>query len=117
MSVTKAATTFTWASGSSTASGTTNPISTATHNADTIYGQLVQVGTATTAATIQVQESPDGSTYWSPPTKLITFPLAAGTYPFQIAVDLTAQDVQVVYTAQAGGTSSTLTMQLGSASE
>jgi hypothetical protein len=113
MAETQSSATFTWASGSATASGTTNAITTTGLYAKTIYGQIVVVGTATTAATIQVQESPDGSTYYSIPTKVYTAGLAAGTYPFQIPCDPTCASVQVVYTAQSGGTSSTLTMQLG----
>ena len=76
-----------------------------------VYVSLVQVGSATTAATFIVQASPDGSTYYSGPT--YTAPTTAGTYNWTIAVPVTAEDVQIVYTAQAGGTSSTLAAQLG----
>ena len=113
MAATKSAAAFTWASGSQYISGTTNSISTSTDYIQTVYGKLVQVGPATTAATVQVQDSPDGSTYYSPPAKLWVAPLAAGTYYFEVAVDPTAESTQVVYTAQSGGTSSALTMQLG----
>jgi hypothetical protein len=113
VAITLSSASFTWASGSATASGTTNAITTTALYAKTVYGQIVQVGIATTAASIQVQESPDGSTYFSPPTKVYTAGLAAATYYFQIPCDPTCASVQVVYTAQVGGTSSTLTMQLG----
>ncbi len=115
MKPTKAFTTLTWASGSSTSSGTTNTVNTATDPYDALWGQVVVVGTPTTGALIQLQESVDGSTFWSGPTKSWQAgTLAAGTYQFgPIPVDPATVLVQVVYTAQVGGTSSTLTMQLG----
>jgi hypothetical protein len=111
MAATKSPSTFTWASGSATASGTTNPISCATDYFQQIYVQIVQVGTATSAATFTPQSSPDGSTYFS--TQTYTAPTATGTYTWVIDVPVTAEGVQIVYTAQSGGTSSTLTAQLG----
>jgi len=111
VAATKSATAFTWASGSATTSGTTNPISCSTDYIQEVYLQIVQVGTATTAATFTIQSSPDGSTYFSGQT--YTAPTAAGTYTWNLAVPASAQDVQIVYTAQSGGTSSTLTAQLG----
>ena len=115
MKPTKAYTTLTWASGSATASGTTNVISTATDCGTMLWGQVVVVGTPTGGALIQVQESVDGTTWWSSPVKTWTASiLVAGTYQFgPIPIDPATSDVQVVYTAQTGGTSSTLTMQLG----
>jgi hypothetical protein len=111
MAATKSASTFTWASGSPTASGTTNPISCSTDYVQEVYVSIVQVGTATTAATFTVQFSPDGSTFYSAQT--FTAPTSAATTSWVIAVPVTAEDVQIVYTAQSGGTSSTLTAQLG----
>jgi hypothetical protein len=111
MAASKSSTTFTWASGSATASGTTNPISCSADYVQEVYVSIVQVGTATTAATFTVQWSPDGSTYFSGQT--YTAPLGAATTAWVIAVPVTAQDVQIVYTAQSGGTSSSLTAQLG----
>ena len=67
MAATKASATFTWASGSATASGTTNAINTATLYAAAIYPSIVQVTTATTAASFIVNQSPDGSTYYRRP--------------------------------------------------
>ena len=115
MKPTKASVSLTWASGSATASGTTNPVSTATDCYDALWGQIVVVGTPSAGASIQVQESVDGSTYWSPPGKVFTASvLAAGTYAFgPIPIDPATSDVQVVYTVQTSGTSSTVTMQLG----
>jgi hypothetical protein len=115
MKPTKTYTSLTWASGSATASGTTNTINTATDPYDVLWGQVVVVGTPTAGASIQVQESVDGSTWWSSPAKQWTAgTLAAGTYQFgPIPIDPASNLVQVVYTAQSGGSSSTLTMQLG----
>jgi hypothetical protein len=111
MAATKSASSFTWASGSATASGTTNPINCATDYVQEVYVSIVQVGTATTAANFYLQWSPDGSTYYSGQT--YTAGTAPTTYAWVIAVPVTAEDVQIVYAAQAGGTSSTLTAQLG----
>jgi hypothetical protein len=111
MAATKSASSFTWASGSATASGTTNPISCSADYIQEIYLSIVQVGTASTAATFTPQWSPDGSTYYSGQT--YTAPTSAATTTWVIAVPVTAEDVQIVYTAQSGGTSSTLTAQLG----
>lgn len=115
MKPTKTYTTLTWASGSATASGTTNTVNTATDPYDALWGQVVVVGTPTVGASIQVQESVDGSTWWASPVKQWTAStLAAGTYVFgPIPIDPTASLVEVVYTAQTGGSSSTVTMQLG----
>jgi hypothetical protein len=111
MAATKSALSFTWASGSSTSSGTTNPISCSSDYIQEVFVSIVQVGAATSAATFTVQASPDGSTYYSGQT--YTAPTAAGTTSWTIAVPVTAESVQIVYTAQTGGTSSTLTAQLG----
>ncbi|MGO9466385.1 MAG: hypothetical protein ACLQIB_11570 [Isosphaeraceae bacterium] len=111
MAATKSSSSFTWASGSATASGTTNPISCSTDYVQELYVSIVQVGSASTAATFTPQWSPDGTTYYSGQT--YTAPLTAVTTNWTIAVPVTAEDVQIVYTAQSGGTSSTLTAQLG----
>ena len=112
MAETQSSASFTWASGSSTSSGTTNAITTTGLYAKSVYASIVQVGTATTAATFTIQQSPDGSTYYSGPT--YTIGTAAATYtPGPIALDPTCASVQIVYTAQSGGTSSTATFQLG----
>jgi hypothetical protein len=79
MAASKSASAFTWASGSSTASGTTNPIDCSTDYAQQVYVSVAVVG----------------SPYWV------------------IDVPVTATKVEIVYTAQTGGTSSTLVAQLG----
>ena len=111
MAATKSSTTATWASGSATASGTTNTISTATYYAASWYVKLVVVGTPTVSATFIVQQSPDGTTLYNGPT--YSAPLAAGTYYWEIALDPTCELTDLVYTQQTSGTSSTLTAQLG----
>ncbi len=97
-----------------TATTTSASVSTAGDYADTVFGTITQTGTATTAASIQVYESPGGSAnFYGAPTKQFTAGLAAGTYPFEIAVDPTAGSVKVTYTQQIGGTSSACTAELG----
>jgi phage-related tail fiber protein len=114
MSATKASAAFTWASGSATTSGTTNAISTSTHYADAIYVKVVVVGTPTSSFTFQIAQSPDGSTYY--PGQSFAAPLVAGSYYFgppQTSLDPTCESVELIYVAQSGGTSSTLTAQIG----
>ncbi len=114
MAATKGYTTLTWASGSSTTSGTTNAVTVSTDYSQDAAIAIVQVGTATTAASFQVQYSFDGSTYYTLIT--ITAPTTAGTYYWTISLPVTAAYVEIVYGAQSGGTSSTLTGQVGDVS-
>lgn|SRR5487761_1635513 len=112
MAASKSSSSFTWASGSSTTSGTTNPIDCSTDYAQQVYLSIAQVGTATTGASFIVQWSPDGGTTWySSPA--FTAGLTAATYYWTIDIPVTATKVQIVYTVQSGGTSSTLVAQLG----
>lgn len=117
MAATKGNAAFTWASGSATTAGTTNPISTSTYYAASVYVKVVVTGTGpTTSFTFIVQQSPDGTNWYSGP--VFNAPLAAGTYYFgppQLSLAPDCQSVQIVYTIEAGGTSpvSTLTAQLG----
>jgi hypothetical protein len=111
MSISKSSSSFTWASGSSTSSGTTNSISTSSDYAQQVFVSIVQVGTATTAASFTVQCSPDGSTYYNLTT--LTAGVSAATYNWIVDIPVTAESVQIVYSAESGGTSSTLTGQLG----
>jgi len=76
------------------------------------YISLVQVGTASGAATVQIQVSPDaGTTYYSPPSLLWTAPLVAGTYNTVLAIPVTAGKWKAVFTQCTGGTSSTVVVQ------
>jgi len=111
MAATKSATSFTWASGSATASGTTNAIDCSTDYIQEVYVSIAVGATPTGGATFVVQWSPDGSTWYSGQT--YTAPIVVGTYAWPIAVPVTAQKVQIVYVNQSGGGSSTLTAQLG----
>lgn len=111
MAISKNVSNFTWASGSSTTSGTTVAINTTSDYAQQIYLSIVQVGTATTAASFTIQTSPDASTFYSLTT--MSAGTTAGTYQWVIDVPITCEAVQIVYSAQSGGTSSTLTAQLG----
>jgi hypothetical protein len=77
-----------------------------------LYVSIVQVATATTAATVQIKISPDGgTTYYAPPTLLLTAGLAAGTYNWVISLPPSATEYQVTFTTQTGGTSSTCVVQ------
>lgn len=113
MAATKGYATFTWASGSATASGTTNAISTSAYYSAAVYVKVVVVGTPTGSFNFTIQQSPDGTNFYSGQT--FSAPLAAGTYyygpPF-LTLDPSTESVQIVYTAQSGGTSSTLTAQI-----
>ena len=104
-----------WASGSTTTSGTTTAVSTSTYYSASVYVKIVQVGVPTTAATFIVQQSPDGTNFYD--SRVYNYPLAAATYTWGPGDGLTlapdCESVQIVYTAQSGGTSSTLTAQLG----
>ena len=105
MALTKTYTTATWASGSATASGTTNTVSTTGCYAACWYIKMVVVGTPTSGNTFIVQQSPDGSTLYNGPT--FQMPWVAGTYYWIIALDATCELTDIVYVAQSGGTSST----------
>lgn len=77
--------------------------------------QIVQVGVPTTAPTFIVKQSPDGTNFYG--QRVYTIPLLAATYQFGPQEGLTlapdCESVEIIYTAQAGGTSSTLTAQIG----
>jgi len=75
------------------------------------YISLVQVGTASTAAQVQIQVSPDASTFYSPPSLLWVAPLVAGTYNTLVAIPVTAKQWKAVFTQCTGGTSSTVVIQ------
>jgi len=114
MAATKSGSSFTWASGSATTGGTTNAMSCLTDYVQEVYVSIAQQGTPTTPASFFIQWSPDGSTFYSGQT--YTSPLAPGTTTWVVAVPVTSESVQIVYAAQSGGTSSTLSAQLGQVS-
>lgn len=77
-----------------------------------VTATIVQVGAATTAATFSVEVSVDvGSTYRA--LTAITAPTAAGTYDWTIGIPDATTHVRIDYTAQSGGTSSTMDAQIG----
>jgi len=83
-----------------------------TDYAQEVYVSIAQVGTATTPASFDVQWSPDGgTTYYTSAT--YSAGTAAATYYWVVSVPVTATKLKVDFTAQAGGTSSTCTAQLG----
>jgi hypothetical protein len=95
---------------STTSTTTSSAQNTATNYATELYVSIVQVGTATTAATVQVNVSPDSSTYYSPPSLLMSANLT-GTSIWVIQIPVTAIGYTVTFTAQSGGTSSTCVVQ------
>jgi hypothetical protein len=97
---------------STTSTTTSSAISATSDYATAVYISIVQVGTATTAATVQIQVSPDGgTTFYSPPQLLVTAALAAGTYNWLLALDPTTTQFKAAFTTQTGGTSSTCIVQ------
>jgi hypothetical protein len=105
---------FTWATGSPTTSGTTNPIDTSSDDVQTVFASVVVTGTPTTGCQFTVQESPDGGgtpTWFN--TTVMTAPTVAGTYAWPISTDPTTKMIQVSQVAQSGGGTSTLTLVLG----
>ena len=83
-----------------------------TDYAQEVYASITQVGTAnTSAAQFLIAWSPDGSTFYNGP--IYTAGVNAATYYWTLAVPVTAVKVMINFTAQNGGTSSTITAQLG----
>ena len=112
MALTKTFTAATWASGSATASGTSNAVDISASYASEVDVQIVQVGTATTVAQFYVEFSADTTNFRSSvgPFNAGT---AAATYKFGPIVCPPGQSsVRVVQTAQSGGTSSTITVDV-----
>jgi hypothetical protein len=97
-----------------TTTQTSAAIDCSTYEIQQIFANIVVAGTPTGAAAIQPQYSVDGgTTYYNGFTYKTD--LAAGTYPFIIDVPPTTNRLKLVFTQQTGGTSSTLTAQLGTA--
>ncbi len=104
-------------SSSHVSAQTTSTTTTATDISDayraTIGVSIVQVGTATTAATFKVQVSQDGGTNYYDWTGDIAAGTAAATYTWEIELPDATNRVRLVYVQQAGGTSSTLAAVVG----
>ena len=112
MRATRLTATMTWAIGSATASGTTISMNFPATYAVTVYVDITQVGTATTAATIQVQQSPTAMERRGIQDRPTT-PADGGNYAWVLALDPTMQMFGWFTSAQSGGTSSTLGLQAG----
>ncbi len=115
MAITKANTAIsagTWQSGSVTASGTSLAVATTGDYADCLYVSIANSSSApSVGATFYVQQSPDGSAWYSGPTFTagLTEPY---TYAWQIPLDPTCEKVQVVWATGTGGVQ-TIAIQLG----
>jgi hypothetical protein len=112
MALTKTFTAVTWSTGSSTASGTSNAVDISASYASEVDGQIVQVGTATSVASFLVEFSADATNFRSS-IGPFSAGLAAATYKFGPIVCPPGQSaVRIVHTAQGGGTSSTITLDV-----
>lgn len=96
-----------------TTSQTTTGVSIADAYRATLGVKIVQVGTATTAATFIVQCSYDGGTDYYDVTGTVATGTAAATYLWSVPLPDDASHVRMVFAAQAGGTSSTLNAEAG----
>jgi hypothetical protein len=97
-------------------SGTTPAVSLSTVYRAALGVSIVQVGTATTAASFYVQVSHDGTNYydWAGSKQAgIAAGTAADTYTWEIELPDGASNFQIVFAAQSGGTSSTLAATVG----
>jgi hypothetical protein len=97
----------------------TTTTTTATSSTQTISGayaadyyiSIVQTGTATTGATVQPSHSPDnGTTFYNGP--VYTAGLSAATYTWFVSIPSDATQTKLIYTTQAGGTSSVINAQI-----
>lgn len=77
----------------------------------TAFVEIVQVGTATTAASVLIQLSTDNSKWYD--FRTYTAGLTAATYTGGFDLLRGALYVRFTFTQQAGGTSSTCTVQVG----
>lgn len=95
-----------------TTTQTSSAVDTSAHYADSVYVKIVVVGSPSAGASFAILQSPDaGTTYYTGPT--YTASTTAGTYYWIIQLDPTCTKVEISFTAQTGGTSSTCTAQLG----
>lgn len=104
---------FTWGGvNSSSASGTSDVKNTAADYADTVFGTITITGTVTVGPSVQLQESPDGTTMYNTPACVFAPGTAVGTYPFRFQLDPTSRAADLVYAAGTGGTC-TISAQFG----
>lgn len=109
MALTKAATTL--ASGVTTTSTTPAQDCSNAYAAD-VGVKIVQVGSATSAASFKVEVSFDGGTDYYTHAEA-SAGLAAATYTWTIALPPSATHVRIAFVTQSGGSSSTLDAELG----
>lgn len=89
---------------------TSSAVSTTGDYADAVYVSAVVTGSPAAAATFAINQSPDGSTYYSQATYTVS--TTNGTYNWIIALDPTCEKVTVTFTAGTAGDCS-FTAQLG----
>jgi hypothetical protein len=91
-----------------TSTATSSNIDCSTDYAREVYVKIVQVGTASTAASFRFDYSTDGTNYtFSSPT--YSAGTAAATYNWVVSLPVGFVKFNMVYTQQSGGTSSTAT--------
>jgi hypothetical protein len=100
------------ASGVTTTS-TTTAASIASAYLTSLGVKIVQVGTATTVASFIIQVSFDGGTDYFDHTGSVAAGANAATYTWTVPLPDDATHVKIAFTAQAGGTSSTLSAEAG----
>lgn len=104
---------FTWGGSNSTAaSGTSDVKAVSGDYADTVFGAITISGTVTASPSVQLQESPDGTTMYNTPACVFAPGTAIGTFPFRFYADPTSRAAGLVYAAGTGGTC-TISAQLG----
>lgn len=112
MAISKSTSTFLWGGATTTStSGTATALNCASDYAVQAFVSIDQVGTATTAAGFSVIVSPD-NTNWYTMTSFTTG-LSAAYYYWLVDIPVTTQYVQIQFSEQVGGTSSTILAQLG----
>lgn len=95
-----------------TSTGSSSAVDCSGNYAQELLVSITVVGTATTGASFIIQSSPDGGTTYYNSVSYVAG-LSAGTYYWILQVPVTANKIIVAYTQQSGGTSSTITAQLG----
>ncbi len=94
-----------------TTTATSSAVNCASDYAREAYVSIVQVGAATDAAYFCFNYSTDGTNY-NYQSPVYTAGTAAETYDWVIQLPLGFKSVEMVYTAQSGGSSSTCTADL-----